>query len=68
MTREDLLKLAKGAGIAAAGAVLTYVTHWISGTDFGPYTPAIMAGWSIAANALRKIVMPTDQPSTTPTE
>lgn len=56
MKREDILKVLKGAGIAAAGAVLTYVTQWVSGADFGSYTPMIVAGWSVVANALRKLV------------
>ncbi len=60
MKREDIVKVAKGAAIAAAGAVLTYVTHWVSGADFGAYTPMIVAGWSIAANALRKLVTPAE--------
>ncbi len=60
MKREELIKVAKGAAIAAAGAVLTYVTQWVSGADFGAYTPAVVAGWSIAANALRKLVMPAE--------
>lgn len=60
MKREELIKVAKGAAIAAAGAVLTYVTQWVSGADFGSYTPAVVAGWSIAANALRKLVTPAE--------
>lgn len=60
MKREELIKVAKGAAIAAVGAVLTYVTQWVSGADFGSYTPAVVAGWSIAANALRKLVSPAE--------
>ncbi len=60
MKREDALKIVKGAAIAAAGAALTYVTQWVSGADFGSYTPAVVAGWSIAANALRKLVTPAE--------
>lgn len=60
MKREDALKVVKGAAIAAAGAVLTYVTQWVSGADFGSLTPAVVAGWSILANALRKLVAPAE--------
>ncbi|MFO0806021.1 MAG: serine protease [Gemmataceae bacterium] len=59
MQREDLIKVGKGAAIAAAGAVLTYVTQWVSGGDFGSYTPMIVAVWSIVANAARKWIIPT---------
>lgn len=60
MNRDAAMKVLKGAAIAAAGAVLTYVTQWVSGADFGSYTPAVVAGWSIAANALRKLVTPAE--------
>lgn len=60
MKREDALKVVKGAAIAAAGAVLTYVSEWLSGANFGSYTPAVVAGWSILANALRKLVAPAE--------
>ena len=51
MKKEDLISLAKGAGIAAAGAVLTYVSAWVSGADFGTMTPAVVAVFSVLANA-----------------
>ena len=54
----DWLKIGKGALIAAAGAGLTYVTEWASGTDFGDYTPIVMAALSVAANIFRKYVFP----------
>jgi len=61
MKKEDLISLAKGAGIAAAGAVLTYVSAWASNTDFGSMTPAVVAVFSVAANALRKYLNPTTE-------
>lgn len=51
---DQLKSIAKGAVIAAVGAALTYVTQAVSGVDFGPYTPAVVAVFSVLANALRK--------------
>jgi len=59
VNREDAIKVLKGAGIAAAGAAMTWITAWVSGADFGIYTPAIVAGWSIVANLARKYLNPT---------
>ena len=61
MKKEDLISLAKGAGIAAAGAVLTYVSAWVSGADFGTMTPAVVAVFSVLANAARKYLNPTPE-------
>lgn len=53
--QEKLLSVLKGAGIAAAGAVLAYVSQWASGQDFGPYMPMVVAALSVLANAVRKL-------------
>lgn len=46
-----------GALAVAAGAVLTYLTSWISGQDFGPLlTPIITIVWSTLAIVVRKWV------------
>lgn len=60
MKQEDILKVLRGAAIAAAGAVLTYLSQWISGADFGVYTPTVVAVWSIVVNLLRKWLSPTN--------
>ena len=52
----------KGLGIALAGAALTYLTSYISGANFGAYTPVVVALWSVVVNFARKYV-----PDTTPT-
>lgn len=52
----DMRKLGTGMLIAIAGAVLTYGSEWISGTDFGIWAPTISAGWAVAANFVRKFV------------
>ena len=51
-----MIKIAKGAGIALAGALLTYLTEYLSGTDFGEFTPIIVGVWSIAVNAAREFL------------
>lgn len=53
--QDKLKKIIKGAVIAAAGAALTYLSQWASQTDFGVWTPAVVAGLSIAVNAVRKL-------------
>ena len=64
LSKEDLTKLGKGMLIAVAGAVLTYGTEWVSGTSFGMWTPMIVAGWSVAANMIRKFLTNTPTPTT----
>lgn len=49
-------RFAAGAGVVVAGALLTYVTNWLTGVNFGAYTPIIMSVWSIIANLVRKWV------------
>lgn len=51
---EDVKKVFVGAGMAATGALLTYFSEWASSTDFGVYTPAVVAGMSVLANVVRK--------------
>lgn len=49
-------RVGAGALVAMAGALLTYATNWITGQDFGEYTPIIMSIWTIIANLVRKWV------------
>jgi hypothetical protein len=51
-----LKKVGKGALIAGAGAVLTYLTSAIPGVDFGPYTTLVAAGFSVLTNFLWKLL------------
>ena len=51
---EQFVSVLKGAGIAAAGAGLTYLTQYATGADFGMFGPAVVAGLSVLANILRK--------------
>lgn len=57
LNKEDLKKIAIGAGIALAGALLTYITETITSVDFGEWTPIVVAIWSILANAARKFLV-----------
>jgi len=53
---SDVEPLLKGAGIAALGAVLTYLSTWVSGHSFGAYTPVVVMGFSVLVNAVRKAI------------
>jgi len=52
----DIKKILTGAGIAMAGALLTYLTQIITNINLGEWTPIIVAIWSIIVNTLRKIL------------
>jgi len=51
LNKVDGLKLAKGAGIALGGALLTYIASILNLIDFGPSTPIIVGIASIGVNA-----------------
>ena len=53
-TKENYLKIAKGAGIAVGGALLTYLAQFISETDFGQWTPVVVALGGIIINSGRE--------------
>lgn len=52
--KETWLKIAKGAGLAAAGAAGTYLIAYLGGLDWGPWAPTAAAVLAVAANMLRK--------------
>ena len=54
LTKTDCSKLAKGIGVACAGATLTYLSEWAASPDVGDYTPLVVAGMSVFVNFLRK--------------
>ena len=54
--KVDIKKIGTGAGIAVAGALLTYLTQVVTSMDLGEWTPIVVAGWSIIVNALRKVL------------
>jgi hypothetical protein len=51
---ERIKSALNGTGLAAAGAVATYLTQWASGHDLGIYTPFVTAGLVVLVNAIRK--------------
>jgi len=57
LIKQDLKKLAIGAGIALLGALATYLADTIPGLDFGQYTPIVVAVNSIIVNAIRKFIV-----------
>ena len=56
ITSDQFISVLKGLGIALAGAALTYLTSYFSHTDFGAYTPIVVAVWSTVVNFARKYV------------
>ena len=57
----DWGKVVKGAFIAGGGAALTYLSSWVSGTDFGVWTPIVVAGLSVLVNYFRKVKGPVSE-------
>lgn len=54
LNKEDGKKILTGAGIALAGALLTYLADLIPNVDFGSYSELIVAISAILINAGRK--------------
>ncbi len=48
--KTTLVKIAKGAGIAAGGALLTYLAENLTQLNFGAYTAIVVALASILIN------------------
>lgn len=57
LPNAEWISLAKGAGIAAVGAILTYASQHITATDFGSYGPAVVVLLSVLVNYFRKVVV-----------
>lgn len=60
LNKEDGLKILKGAGIAAGGAVATYLLQILPNVDLGEYTAVIVAIASILINAGLKFIRGND--------
>lgn len=54
MTKENWLKVGRGALIAMGGALLTYLAQFISNTDFGVWTPLVVSIGGIIINMGRE--------------
>ncbi len=59
LSKGDIKKIGKGLLIALTGAALTYITEQIPNVDFGVWTPAVVAGWSVIVNAVRQLLTDT---------
>lgn len=55
MNKDRIYKVIKGALIAGAGCVLTYLSQYLSGVDFGFYSPIVTSVLAVAVNFLRKL-------------
>lgn len=53
--KKKLLSIAKGAAIAAGGAALTALAQFLSGQDFGAYTPFVAAFASFLLNVAKVV-------------
>jgi hypothetical protein len=53
--KEKLFGIGKGAGIAAAGAVLAYLGHWATGSELGVWGPLVAAAATAALHALNQL-------------
>lgn len=62
MTRKHYLKILKGAGIAGAGAILTYLLGALPDVHLGAYTPAVTALLSVLINAALKYLQSVGNP------
>jgi len=58
LSKEDLIKILKGAGIAGAGAAAIYAIQALTGLDWGIYAPAVTALAGILVNVIRKWMSP----------
>lgn len=56
MTKENLIKMGKGALIALAGALIIYIPEAVTQVEWGTLTPFAVAVASILVNALRLLV------------
>jgi len=54
LNKEDITKVAKGLGLAVAGAGVTYLLEVIPNINFGEWTPLVVAVNSVLANFVRK--------------
>ena len=58
LTKENGLKIGRGALIAMGGALCVYLLELLPQVDFGALTPMIVGVASILINALREYLKP----------
>ena len=54
--KTTLIKIAKGAGIAVGGALLTYMAENLTQLNFGAFTAIVVAVMSILINAGKEYI------------
>ena len=57
LPNEDWMKVLKGAGLAALGAVVTYAASHIGDMNFGEYTYIIVPAVTVVLNVVRKVIL-----------
>ena len=56
MDAVDVIKIAKGGGIAVVGTLLTYLTEQVPNVDLGQYTPLVTGFFCVLTNLFHKLV------------
>jgi len=56
LDKENLKKVGIGSLVAMGGALLTYLSSVVAQSDFGLWSPVIVAGCSILVNIVRKFL------------
>jgi hypothetical protein len=56
LDKEKWISIGKGLLIALGAAAATYLATLSTQMDFGPFTPMIVAGFSVAINYIRKAI------------
>ncbi|MFO0880737.1 MAG: hypothetical protein U0840_25675 [Gemmataceae bacterium] len=59
---DKIKKILKGAGLAGVGAGLAYLAGTLGQIDLGTWGPAAAAVLAVAANAVRQVLTPSEQP------
>jgi len=54
LDKVSLIKTLKGAGIAGGGVFVLYVMTWLSGGDYGVYTPLLTGLFAVIINFLHQ--------------
>ena len=54
LDKESVVKMGKGAAIAAGGVALLYILEALLSIDFGPYTPLAVAILSVLINSTKE--------------
>lgn len=55
LNKTDLVKILKGAGLAVAGVVLTYLIDALPKVDLGEYQLIVMGTLTVLLNVVRKV-------------